>query len=169
LALGASAEDVVRIFRARAPHIAHRQIAVVDSAGRVAGLSGTRCLGVHVIAEGDAAIAAGNLLANQRVPQAMIAAFETNPKAELGDRIIAAMQSGLAAGGEAGPVHSAGLLLADKVPWPVADLRIDWHDDPIGELTRLWELWKPQLVAYVTRALDPDSAPGYGVPGEQQK
>ncbi len=77
------------------------------------------------------------------------------------------MQAGLTAGGEAGPVRSAGLLLADKVPWPVADLRVDWHDDPIGELARLWELWKPQLDAYVTRALDPDAAPSYGVPGER--
>ena len=37
------------------------------------------------------------------------------------------------AGGEAGPVHSAGMLLVDNVSWPVADLRIDWHDDdPVG-------------------------------------
>ena len=76
------------------------------------------------------------------------------------------MQAGLAAGGEAGPVRSAGLLMVDRVPWPVADLRVDWHDAPIAELAQLWALWQPQLDAYVTRALDPDAAPSYGVPGE---
>ncbi len=96
----------------------------------------------------------------------MLDAFAAWAGAELGQRIAAALRAGLAAGGVAGPVRSAGMLLADKAAWPVADLRVDWHDDPIGELERLWELWRPQLVSYVTRALDPDAAPGYGVPGE---
>ncbi|HEY6430419.1 MAG TPA: DUF1028 domain-containing protein, partial [Acetobacteraceae bacterium] len=61
---------------------------------------------------------------------------------------------------------SAGMLLADKAPWAIADLRVDWHDSPIQELGRLWALWQPQMAAYVSRALDPDMAPGYGVPGE---
>jgi uncharacterized Ntn-hydrolase superfamily protein len=167
LALGAAAEDAVRVLRASAPHVAHRQVAAIDAAGRVAGFSGAKCLGVHVLAEGEDAIAAGNLLANPDVPRAMIARFTASAGDDLGTRVIAAMQAGLAAGGEAGPVHSAGMLLADKVPWPVADLRVDWHDDPIGELARLWALWQPQLEGYVTRALDPDAAPAYGVPGER--
>jgi uncharacterized Ntn-hydrolase superfamily protein len=167
LALGASADDAMRILRATAPHLGHRQLTVIDAAGRVAGFSGARTLGIHAQAEGQHVIAAGNLLAHRNVPQAMIAAFSAAADADLGDRIIAAMQAALSEGGEAGPVRSAGMLLADKVPWPVADLRVDWHDDPIGELARLWILWKPQLEPYVTRALDPDAAPPYGVPGER--
>jgi len=86
----------------------------------------------------------------------------------LGDRLIGALQAALAAGGEEGPVHSVGMLLVREVSWPVADLRIDWHEtDPIGELGRLWELWQPQMDAYVTRALNPASAPSYGVPGDK--
>ena len=53
------------------------------------------------------------------------------------------------------------------MPWPVADLRVDWHDEPIHELARLWLLWQPQLDAYVARALDPSQAPSYGVPGDE--
>ena len=64
-------------------------------------------------------------------------------------------------------VRSAGLLLVEAVPWPVADLRVDWHDEPIHELARLWALWQPQLDAYVARALDPREAPSYGVPGDE--
>jgi uncharacterized Ntn-hydrolase superfamily protein len=49
----------------------------------------------------------------------------------------------------------------------VADLRVDWHESaPIAALTDLWQLYKPQMDDYVTRAIDPASAPGYGVPGD---
>lgn len=49
----------------------------------------------------------------------------------------------------------------------MADLRVDWNDDPIGELTALWHLWKPEMSTYVTRALEPSSAPSFGVPGNR--
>jgi uncharacterized Ntn-hydrolase superfamily protein len=59
------------------------------------------------------------------------------------------------------------MLLVREVSWPVADLRVDWHEtDPIGELARLWALWAPQLDAYVSRGVDPSAAPSYGVPGD---
>ena len=64
-------------------------------------------------------------------------------------------------------MHSAGLVIVDAVAWPVADLRVDWHDEPIHELARPLEVWKPQLDAYVARALDPTQAPSYGVPGDE--
>jgi len=88
-------------------------------------------------------------------------------KGHLGDRLIAAMRAGLAAGGEAGPVHSAGLQLCDTVAWPVADLRCDWTEDcPIEAIATAWDVYKPQLAAYIQRALDPTEAPSYGVPGD---
>ena len=97
----------------------------------------------------------------------MVEAFEASAERPLGDRLVAALRAGLAAGGEEGPVRSAGLLLADAVPWPVADLRVDWADDPIADLAGLWELWKPQSDGYVQRALDPSAAPSFGVPGDE--
>jgi uncharacterized Ntn-hydrolase superfamily protein len=96
----------------------------------------------------------------------MIEAFAARAGDALGDRLVAALRAGLAAGGEAGPVRSAGLLVADAVAWPVTDLRVDWAEDPVGELADLWELWKPQMDDYVLRALDPSAAPGFGVPGD---
>jgi uncharacterized Ntn-hydrolase superfamily protein len=97
----------------------------------------------------------------------MVRAFE-GADGHFGDRLLAAMQAGLAAGGEAGPVHSAGLYIVRDVSWPVADLRVDWaDDDPIGGLERLWSIYKPQLEDYVTRATNPVAAPGYGVPGDE--
>ena len=97
----------------------------------------------------------------------MIAAFQ-RAQGHLGDRILTAMVAALAAGGEEGPVHSAGMVLVRDVPWPVADLRVDWTDnDPIAELRKLWGIYQPQLDAYVARALNPTGAPSFGVPGDR--
>ncbi|MCF3641611.1 DUF1028 domain-containing protein [Rhizobium sp. TRM95111] len=145
----------------------YRQVVLLDAAGRVALHAGSQTLGVHEMAKGKDCAAAGNLLSNTEVPAKMVAAFEASEGA-LGDRLIAAMQVGVAAGGEAGPVHSAGLLMVREVSWPIADLRIDWtEDDPIEELANLWWLYKPQLEDYVTRATKPQLAPSYGVPGDE--
>jgi uncharacterized Ntn-hydrolase superfamily protein len=144
-----------------------RQLAIVDGQGRTAVFSGAKALGVYSTFEGKDCVAAGNLLATPDVPRAMVRAFEAST-GHLGDRLLVAMRAAVEAGGEAGPVHSAGLLMVDKVSWPVADLRVDWHEtDPIGALGDLWALYKPQLAAYVTRALDPTEAPSYGVPGDE--
>ncbi|QJP15756.1 DUF1028 domain-containing protein [Starkeya sp. ORNL1] len=163
---GLSADEVMARFATEAPHFDYRQVVVLDRQGRAAGHSGAHTLGTHRIALAPDAAAAGNLLANPDVPARMVEAFLAGPDQHIGNRIIAAMLAALEAGGEEGPVHSAGMLLVDTVGWPVADLRIDWSQaDPIGELAALWRLWQPQMDAYVTRALDPRAAPSYGVPG----
>jgi uncharacterized Ntn-hydrolase superfamily protein len=76
------------------------------------------------------------------------------------------MAAAVEAGGEAGPLHSAGLLATGAVAWPVTDLRVDWADEPIAALAELWRIWAPQRDDYVTRALAPGAAPAYGVPGD---
>ena len=168
MAAGMTAEAALERLRATAPYVEHRQLALVDRAGGTAWFSGARTLGRHGAAGAQDAVAAGNLLASEAVPGRMLAAFLGCPQESLGGRLLAAMRAGLDAGGEAGAVHSAGLLIVRDVPWPVADLRVDWHDsDPIGALQRLWEIWEPQMEAYVTRALDPRAAPSYGVPGNE--
>jgi len=84
------------------------------------------------------------------------------------ERLLAAMQAAMAAGGEAGPVHSAALSVVDDLTWPIVDLRVDWADaDPIGQLAGLWQAYRPQMQDYLTRALDPTAAPSYGVPGNE--
>lgn len=162
-----AAEAVARVA-AEAPGREYRQLAALDARGTTGAYSGAGTLGTHAVAQGEGAVAAGNLLSSAEVPAALLRAFEASVGQHLGDRLLAALLAGLAAGGEAGPVRSAGLLLADRVAWPVADLRVDWDDTPIERLAALWQLWKPQLDAYVTRALDPGAAPGYGVPGDSR-
>jgi len=163
---GLSAKSVIDHLIADAPHAEWRQLAVLTADGDGAFHHGAKTLGTHGGARGQDCVAAGNLLAGESVPAAMVSAFEASDGADLGDRLIAALSAGLAAGGEAGPVHSAGMLMVRDVTWPVADLRIDWSESPIADLSALWDRWKPEMDGYVTRALDPDSAPSYGVPGD---
>jgi uncharacterized Ntn-hydrolase superfamily protein len=155
MADGVTARDALTALVGRAPNVAYRQLVAIDAAGGSASYSGDLALGeaTDVCAPGVAA--AGNLLADPGVPAAMLAAFTGRAGDSLGDRLIAALQAGLAAGGEVSPVRSAGMLIAESVPWPVTDLRVDWHDDPVGQLAGLWTLWQPQAEPYVGRALRP--------------
>ena len=164
---GIAAAKALEILLSDYPTKAWRQVVVLDRTGQAATFSGEETLGINATAKGCHCAAAGNLLANDTVPDAMVTAF-SEAQGDLGDRLITAMKAGLAAGGEAGPVHSAGLYMVRNVSWPVADLRVDWaEDDPIGALSDLWDLYKPQLEDYVTRATDPTAAPSYGVPGDE--
>jgi len=172
--LGDAAAALEKV-RADTPDVEYRQLMVVDGAGRTASFSGAHTLGVHATASGPSGpsvvasagvVAGGNLLASDGVPAAIVAAF-TGATGELEQRLVTALAAGLAAGGEAGPVRSAGLAVVADVAWRVTDLRVDWHDDPIGELARLVELWLPQRDDYVSRGLAPGSAPSYGVPGDE--
>jgi uncharacterized Ntn-hydrolase superfamily protein len=164
---GASAAAAVAEVKRRGRFIEYRQVLAVDRTGSTAVHSGPKALGIWAQAQGENVASGGNLLANDGVVQAVVDGF-LGSTGHLGDRLIAAMRAGLAAGGEAGPVHSAGLKLVDKVSWPVADLRCDWTEDrPIEAVATAWEIYKPQLDAYIQRALDPREAPSYGVPGDR--
>ncbi|HMQ57421.1 MAG TPA: DUF1028 domain-containing protein [Rhizobiaceae bacterium] len=164
---GRSAADAVAELVKSGRFMEYRQVLAVDSFGRTAIHSGANALGVWSEAKAENVASGGNLLANADVPRAIVEAFLAS-SGHLGDRLIAALRAGLAAGGEAGPVHSAGLRLVDRVAWPVADLRCDWTEDcPIETLASIWDIYKPQMDAYVQRALDPRAAPSYGVPGDE--
>lgn len=164
---GMSAATAIAHIQQRKDFLEYRQVLAVDVAGSTAIHSGTNSLGIFTAAQAENVASGGNLLANDGVPQAIVDSF-VGSTGFLGDRLIAAMRAGLAAGGEAGPVHSAGLKLVDTVSWPVADLRCDWTEEcPIEAVATAWEVYKPQLEAYVQRALNPSAAPSYGVPGDE--
>jgi uncharacterized Ntn-hydrolase superfamily protein len=148
------------------PHVEYRQLMVIDRSGQIAIHSGANVLGLWGAVTGKDCAAAGNLLASPDVPAAMVKAFE-RAGGSLAERLMIALEAGRDAGGEAGPVFSAGLKVADRLSWPLVDLRIDWADNPIGALRTAWDIYQPQAAAYVQRAEDPSQAPSYGVPGDQ--
>lgn len=164
---GASAEEALDAVTAGTEHIAFRQLLAVDAQGRAAVYSGERALGNVGAATGAGVAAGGNMLASTDIPQLMVDAFAA-AEGELERRLLAAMQAAVTAGGEEGPVHSAGLSVVHDAGWRVTDLRVDWTEsDPIAELGELLEVWLPQRDAYITRGMDPSAAPSYGVPGDE--
>ncbi len=167
MAQGTPAPEALERVMAGHGHAVHRQLAVVDAQGRTAHYSGAKTLGTHAVADGRGCVAAGNLLADPGVPGAMVENFAAGAKLHLAERLLGALEAGIAAGGEMGPVNSAGLLVVHEQAWPLVDLRVDWDDAaPLEALRALWRAYEPQMDDYVTRALDPESAPSYGVPGD---
>lgn len=160
MAGGLAASDALAVVVGRAADVGYRQLAAVDADGGSASYSGALTLGEATDIHAAGAAAAGNLLADPGVPAAMLAAFTDRADDSLGDRLIAGLQAGLAAGGEVSPVRSAGMVIAEAVPWPVTDLRVDWHDDPVGQLAGLWQIWQPQAASYIGRALRPAEMAG---------
>lgn len=166
LAAGSDADTALKSALAQEKFPDYRQVAVVDIHGNTAIHSGSNSLGAHTHAQGDQAVAAGNLLADECVIGALMAGYADSMAAGFEQRLLDGLHAALAAGGEAGPVHSASLLVVEDVPWPVTDLRVDYSQDPVGDLGALWELWQPQKNDYRVRGVDPTRAPSYGVEGD---
>lgn len=167
MAQGLTAPEALACVLKESQHTEYRQVTMIDRAGRTASHTGAKTLGTNAVAAGRDCIAAGNLLANPDVPAAMVRTFEADGGIHLAERLLRALEEGMVAGGEAGPVHSAGLIVVRDQVWPLVDLRVDWHDTaPLMTLRELWQAYEPQMEAYQTRALDPAAAPAYGVPGD---
>ena len=167
LETGLTSIQVVEKIKSTNKHLEYRQVLIIDSKGNTAIHSGNNSLGIWSEAIGDNVISAGNLLANKEVTKVIVSAFEQN-KGHLADRMLAGLQAGLDAGGEEGPIHSAGIKISHQVSWPIIDLRCDWTEDcPITKLFEIWKVYKPQVDDYLQRAMDPIGAPSYGVPGDK--
>jgi len=157
---GCSAEETLAALVASTPDHKWRQLAVLDAQGRTAHFHGAAVKpalnAVHV----QDCVALGNILANDRVPAAMAAAFLESADQPLAERLVRAMEAGEAAGGEGKPVISAALVVMETQIFPLVDLRVDLAPDAITALRTLWNTYAPSVREFVTRAIDPDAAPG---------
>lgn len=165
LQAGYSAQEAIDAVVQESPAVDYRQLVVLDAKGGSAVFSGAHTLGVFGEGRSPRSVAAGNMLADPAVAQALCDGFEAT-SGELELRLMAALRSAEAAGGEAGPVRSAGISVVSGHGWRDTDLRVDWHHDPIAELEQLLQVWLPQREDYVVRGLDPAASVGYGVPGD---
>ncbi|MCY3877661.1 MAG: DUF1028 domain-containing protein [Rhodobacteraceae bacterium] len=167
--VGQDAESSLKAVMDSEPHREFRQVTAIDRNGATASFSGRETLGTHNISHGSNCVAAGNLLADENLPHVMTGTFASAEGTHLAERLLRSLEAGLnKGGGERGPVHSAALLVTESFGWPIVDLRVDWADDcPLQQLRRLWNDYQPQMQDYLTRALNPNAAPSYGVPGDE--
>ncbi len=142
LADGHAADDVLRRLVVADDQREHRQAGVVDAQGRAATHTGNDCFAWAGGRIGANFAAQGNILADAAVVDGLADTFLAGgqPFPEL---LVACLAAAEAAGGDRRGSESAALLIVrdgggfgggdDR--W--IDLRVDQHDDPVGELGRV--------------------------------
>jgi uncharacterized Ntn-hydrolase superfamily protein len=118
----------------------NRQLHVMDRDGRFAAYTGEACIDWcgHLLS--DSFSVAGNMLAGPQVLAETARAYEAQAEVPFARRLIGAMRAGEAAGGDKRGRQSAALLVHDGEDYPLYDLRVDDHADPLAELARLQQV-----------------------------
>jgi uncharacterized Ntn-hydrolase superfamily protein len=125
-----------------------RQLHIMDAGGRIASHTGRECIDWCGHVEGDGFSIAGNMLAGASVLDDTAKAYTANERLPFAQRLIAAMQSGEAAGGDKRGKQSAALLIYGEEEWSALDLRVDDHSDPLAELERLEQVSRERWVHF---------------------
>jgi uncharacterized Ntn-hydrolase superfamily protein len=99
-------------------------------------------------------VSVGNFLASESVPRRMVEAYEST-SGHFVERLLAAVDAGVVAGGETQPAMAAALLVVDRHAWPLVDLRVDFEPEPQVALRRLWRTYEPLVERFVTQVLRP--------------
>lgn len=135
--------------RAAAPHLTYRQLMLLSRSGETLAYTGPDCRSWagHIV-DGDV-IVAGNVLAGPVVIDSMLQAYRDAAGAPLAERLLAGLEAGRDAGGQAG---AGGIMLSERsamvrvlgsgeaAGWAELDLRVDLHNSAIHELRRLHEI-----------------------------
>jgi uncharacterized Ntn-hydrolase superfamily protein len=140
---GLPAEEVVRRLTAADEDREVRQLGVVDGEGRAATFTGSGCHAWAGGRTGDAYAAQGNILVSGATVDALAATFEASAGSPLVERLLDCLDAAEAAGGDRRGRQSAALLVVERdggyagLSDSLVDLRVDDHEDPLGELRRI--------------------------------
>jgi len=134
---GRQPRDIVTTLIAADAGRESRQLHIMDTSLRIASHTGRDCVDWCGHIEGNGFSIAGNMLAGARVLDDTAKTYAANETLPFAQRLIAAMRSGEAAGGDKRGKQSAALLIHGEEEWSDLDLRVDDHADPLAELERL--------------------------------
>jgi uncharacterized Ntn-hydrolase superfamily protein len=148
LRAGVAAPEVVKRLTAPDEGREHRQLHVIDAAGRIGQHTGAKCIEWAGAIAGQGFSVAGNMLANEHVIQETARAYRQSRK-YFPERLIEALQAGEAAGGDKRGRQSAALLVYSTEEYADLDLRVDDHVDPLAELRRLYDKAHERFVPYL--------------------
>lgn len=148
---GLNAEEAIERLRGNDPEIERRQIACVDKQGRTAAYTGSQCLtwAGHRCRQ-DYTIQ-GNRLEGPHVLDAMEKAFLAEPGEPLADRFVETLAAADAVGGDKKEERSATVYIFDEEEYPLWDIRVDEHDDPVKELRRVHEVFRRDLIPHILK------------------
>jgi len=125
----------------------HRQIHILDAAGRIAVHTGPACIGWCGSAHAADVSIAGNMLAGPDVVARTLDAFMA-ARGPMVERLLTALEAGEAAGGDKRGKQSAALKVCSRDPYPDLDIRTDDHPDPLAELRRLHRVAHERYVLF---------------------
>jgi uncharacterized Ntn-hydrolase superfamily protein len=145
---GRSPHEIVETLKAADGGRESRQLHIMDAGGRIASHTGSECVDWCGHIERNGFSIAGNMLAAPRVLDDTAAAYMANETLPFAQRLIAAMRSGEAAGGDKRGRQSAALLIYGDEEWSELDLRVDDHADPLGEIERLEQVSRERWVHF---------------------
>ncbi len=166
LKAGAGAADVVRIVTGSDEGRSDRQVHVLDGQGHFATYTGDSCVpwAGHLV-RGHFSVA-GNMLAGPRVIEESARVFARESAMPFARRLIAALDAGQAAGGDKRGKQSAAILIHDGEEYPLIDIRVDDHAEPLAELARLEAVSRQRYIHY--RTCMPTRANPAGVLGREE-
>jgi uncharacterized Ntn-hydrolase superfamily protein len=147
---GITPEDALRRLLEADPRNETRQVALLDSSGRVATHTGAACISAAGHLAGDGVSAQANMMVDDTVWPAMVAAYQS-ARGDLAARLVGALEAAEVNGGDIRGRQSAALLIVSgaraQKPWHgrMFDLRVDDHPDPVAEISRLLRLKRAQL------------------------
>jgi uncharacterized Ntn-hydrolase superfamily protein len=145
---GRKPHDIIETLIAADSGHQSRQLHIMDAGGRIAAFTGRDCVDWCGHVEDNGFSIAGNMLAGAGVLDDTAQAYLANNNLPFAQRLIAAMRSGEAAGGDKRGKQSAALLIHGDEEWSLLDLRVDDHADPLAELERLEQISRERWVHF---------------------
>ncbi len=127
-----------------------RQVGVVDASGRAAAFTGNATDAWAGHRTGANYSVQGNMLVGGATIDAMAKSFEGTVGLDLAERMMRVLEAGQAAGGDRRGRQSAALLVRGPEVYPLVDLRVDEHPDPVAELRRIFEVAKRELFPFIS-------------------
>jgi uncharacterized Ntn-hydrolase superfamily protein len=149
LEAGASAAEAMNRVLAADPGASVRQVGVVDAGGGSASFSGDECTTWYGEETGPGFAAQGNMLVGGDTVPALAEAFRANADQDLAERLLRSLEAGQAGGGDKRGRQCAALLVVDREAYPLWDLRVDEHPEPVAELRRVHDIARHQLLPFV--------------------
>ncbi|SDT27306.1 Uncharacterized conserved protein, Ntn-hydrolase superfamily [Halopseudomonas xinjiangensis] len=143
---GASASDALdQVIKLDAQR-QDRQVGVVDMQGRTAVWTGCDTIPWAGHLQGDGFATQGNRLAGPHVLDSVVATMNCTVHLDLAERLVLAIQTGESEGGDVKGERSANIMVFSEEEYPLCDIRIDDHDDPMQELGRLYRLYIEEIL-----------------------
>ncbi len=157
LAFGHSPAKVIKELGESDRYFDYRQVAVLDGYGNSAVFTGKKARPWAGEVVGTDHVATGNVLVGEGVVKAMSEAFRASEREDLEERLLRAIEAGRDAGGQEEGQTSCALVVYERHEFPIVNLRVDVSLEPVAEMRRIFDWFKPLIPYYVERTLDPSS------------